>query len=54
MSAETELEAERAKVAYALASMEKSRNRRTEDMLLRLAISHGLTVRRLEAREEKG
>ena len=52
MNAETEIAAERAKVTYALASMEKSRNRRTEDVLLRIAISHGLTVRRLEAREE--
>ena len=54
MNVNTELAAERAKVTYALASMEKSRNRRTEDMLLRLAISHGLTVRRLESREEEG
>ena len=51
MSAQIDLAVERAVMKAALESMEKSRNRRTEDMLLRLAISHGLTVRRLEARE---
>ena len=48
----SELAAERAKVRYALESMEKSRNPNTEDMLLRIAISHGLNVRRLEAMDE--
>ena len=52
MSAKSHLAAEKAMVTYALASMERSRDRRTEDMLLRIAISHGLNVRRLEARKE--
>ena len=52
MSAEIDLAAERAKVTYALASMEKFRDPRTEDMLLRIAISHGLNVRRFETRKE--
>ena len=52
MSGKTQLAAERSKMACALASMEKFRDPRTEDMLLRIAISHGLNVRRFEARKE--
>lgn len=43
-----EIAAERAKVKFALTAMEMYRGE-MEDMYLRLAISHGLRVQRLEA-----
>ena len=52
MSVKSRLAAEKATVTYALASMEKFRDPSTENMLLRIAISHGLNVRRLEAMDE--